>query len=121
MFYPAIIGFALCLLALLGLMVQLVRGRPWGLRARAMAFAVAVGAAWSVLGFVFVVDASPANWTAFRWGDLLRAAAWIGFVLVLLHERQPGEAAQARPGRYIVGACAVMAAAVVMGGLAPPA
>ena len=121
MFYPAIIGFALCLLALLGLMVQLMRGRPWGLRARAMAFAVAVSAVWSVLGFVFVVDASPVTWTAFRWGDLVHAAAWVGFVLGLLYERQPGETAQARPGRYIIGASTVMVAAVVVGGLAPPA
>jgi len=73
MFYPAIIGFALSLLALAGLMVQLMRGRPWGLRARAMTFAVAVSAVWSVLGLAFVVDASPMTWAAFRWGDLMQA------------------------------------------------
>ena len=121
MFYPAIIGFALSLLALVGLMVQLMRGRPWGLRARAMTFAVAVSAVWSVLGLAFVVDASPVTWAAFRWGDLMQAASWIGFVLVLLYERQPGETAQARPGRYIIGASTLMVAAVVVGGLAPPA
>ncbi|HEY6513232.1 MAG TPA: XrtA/PEP-CTERM system histidine kinase PrsK [Burkholderiaceae bacterium] len=120
MFYLAAIGFVLCLFALVGLMVQLLRGRPWGLRARAMAFAVAAAAVWSVLGLALVVAPGPGQWAAFRWGDLLRAAAWIGFVLVLLHERQPGDTTQARPGRYIVGASLVMMVSVVVGGLAPP-
>jgi hypothetical protein len=120
MFYLAAIGFALCLVSSIGLMVQLIHGRPWGLRARAMAFAVVASAAWSAFGVAFVLDASPLGWIALRWGDLLHTASWIVFVLVLLHERRPGEAARARPGRYIVGAATVMVVAVLVGGLALP-
>ena len=118
--YPAALGFALALFALLVLAVLLLRGPRWGLRAWAMAIAVATGAAWCALGLAFVVDPGGGRWTIFRWADLLRAATWIAFVLALLNERLPDEPSVEPRGRFVMTAAFLLIAAIVIGGLAAP-
>mgnify|MGYP001221643601 FL=1 len=113
-----VIGFALCLLAMLGLLVHLLRGPRWGLAAWTMAAAAVVCMAWSVCGLVFVINPAPGAWVVLRWADLLRAAAWVAFVLVLLRERGPAQADAPADGRFVAWAAFALLAAVGIGGLA---
>jgi len=115
----AAIGFALCLVAMLGLLVHLRRGPRWGLAAWTMAGAAAVCAVWSGCGFAFAIDPTPGYWAALRWADLLRAAAWIVFVLVLLREGGPGQTGLRADGRFVAWATFVLLAAVGLGGFVP--
>lgn len=118
-FYPATLGFALCLLAMLGLMVQLLFGQRWQRGAWAMALAIATCVAWSALGLAVLLDATAARWTVLRWADLLRAAGWIVFTLVLLRERHPDEPAPARSGRFPMAAAGLLVLAVLVGAMSP--
>lgn len=121
LFHPAAIGFGLSLVALLALLAQLLRGPQWGMRAWAMAIAVGISAAWSAVGLAYASNAGIVPWSIYRWGDLMRAATWVAFILVLLREQQPGETASDRPKRHGRGAAIALITAVVGGGLSPGA
>lgn len=115
----AAIGFALCIVAMLGLAVHLGRGPRWGLAAWAMAGAAFVCAVWAACGLAFAVDPTPGLWSALRWADVLRAAAWVAFVLVLLRERGPGQSGPRADGRFVAWATFALLAAIGVGGFVP--
>jgi hypothetical protein len=115
----AAIGFGLCLLAMLSLLLHLRRGRPWGLGAWALAANAVVCGAWSAGGLAFAVEPSAQGWTALRWADMARAAGWVAFVLVLLREGGSGPTGQRAGGRFVAGVGFLLLAAVGLGGLAP--
>jgi len=119
---PAAWGFGLALCALVALLTQLLVGQQHGgLRAWAFAIAAVTSAAWSAFGLAYVIDGGALLWSIYRWSDLMRAAAWIGFILVLLRERQPSMQPSARSGRFGLGAAIVLVTAIVVGGLFPGA
>src|SRR5262245_7508108 len=96
----AALGFLLCLLAMLALLLQLWYRPRRSMAAWAMAAAVCASIAWSACGFVFAIDPTPGRWAALRWGELLRAAAWPAFVLVLLQERSAERTEASARGRF---------------------
>ncbi|MCW5656106.1 MAG: PEP-CTERM system histidine kinase PrsK [Burkholderiaceae bacterium] len=114
------IGFGLCLLAMVALLVRLRRGPRWGLGAWALAGAAVVCIGWSACGLAFVIGPSPSKWAALRWADLVRAAGWVVFVLVLLREGGSVQAGQRSDGRFALWVGLGVVAAVGLGGLAPP-
>lgn len=113
------IGFGLCLVAMLSLLVHLRRGPRWGLGAWALAGAAVVCTAWSVCGLVFAIVPSQATWIALRWADLLRSASWVVFVLVLLRDGGSALGGRRSDGRFVAWVAFVLVAAVGLGGLAP--
>ncbi|HET7528030.1 MAG TPA: XrtA/PEP-CTERM system histidine kinase PrsK [Burkholderiaceae bacterium] len=117
----AALGFLLCLLAMLALLLQL-RHRPRrAMAAWAMAAAVVASIVWSACGLVFALEPTPGRWAALRWSELLHAAAWPAFVLVLLLERSTERSEVSGRGRFAALASAALLAAVCIGGLLPTA
>lgn len=117
--HVAAIGFGLCLVAMLGLLWHLRRGRPWGMAAWALAANAIVCVVWSACGLIFAVEPSPGAWIALRWADMLRAAGWVAFVLVLLREGRSEQMGERAGGRFVSAVAFVLLAAVGLGGLAP--
>ncbi|MCG3189993.1 MAG: Adaptive-response sensory-kinase SasA [Burkholderiaceae bacterium] len=114
------LGHTVCLLALAALFVQLLRGPRWQRGARAMAVALCISAVWSVCGIAYAAQPSLEGWSAVRWFELMRGAAWPLFILALLHE---GSAQKTRAGArsgftWIISAALI--ATVAVGGLAVP-
>src|SRR5687768_10074127 len=118
---PVALGHAACLLALVALLVQLLRGPRWERAAWAMAIALCVSAVWSVCGIAYALAPGPMRWNAVRWSELLRGAVWPLFILVLLHERPAEQVQIARRSRFAAFTAMALLVMVVVGGLVPPA
>lgn len=115
---PAL-GYGLCLAAMLALLVFLRRGPRWGLGAWALATAALVCAGWSALGLAFAIDPSAGLWRALRWAELVRAAAWIAFVLVLLRAGASEPGGPRAGGRFVAAVAFALVLATGIGGLVP--
>jgi len=115
------LGHAVCLLALVALFVQLLRGPRWQRGARAMAVALCISAAWAVCGIVYAAGPGSESWTAVRWFELLRGAAWALFILALLHEGQARTVRSEARSNFTPIIATVLLTTVVVGGLAVPA
>lgn len=109
----AALGYGVCLAAMLGLLVHLRSEPHWSPAARSMAAAAALTSLWSAGALLFAVAPSAGLWSAVRWADLLRAAGWIVFPLVLLRESGAGPAA-----RHAAPLVLLIFAAVAIGGIA---
>lgn len=111
------LAHTVCLLAVLALLIQLLRGPRWQRGTWALAIALGVSAAWTVCGIAFALGPSPGRWSALRSLELLRGAAWPVFILALLHEKpESGVGAAARSGVGWVMAIALLVT-VLLGGL----
>ena len=73
-----------------------------------MALAISLSAVWALCGIAYALVPSPARWSAVRWFELLRGAAWPLFVLVLLHEKPAQEAQTERRSGFTWIAAAVL-------------
>jgi putative PEP-CTERM system histidine kinase len=117
---PVALGHAVCLFALVALLVQLSRGPRWERAAWAMAGAICLSAVWSICGIAYALAPGPVRWSAVRWSELLRGAAWPMFILVLLHERPSEQIPIGRRSRFAAFAALLLVVAAAVGGLASP-
>jgi putative PEP-CTERM system histidine kinase len=118
---PLVLGHAVVLVVLVALCVQLLRGPRWQRAAWLMASAIGLSTVWALCGIAYALVPNPARWSAVRWFELLRGAAWPLFVLVLLHEKPAQEAQTERRSGFTWIAAAVLLLTVIVGGLAAPA
>ncbi|MFO1220711.1 MAG: XrtA/PEP-CTERM system histidine kinase PrsK [Burkholderiaceae bacterium] len=113
----AALGFGLCLVAMLGLLLHLRRAPQWLLGTWTMAVAASACAVWAAVGLAFAIDPSPGRWALLRWTDLARSAAWLSFALVLLMEGPRDAAGGGLRARSAAWAAVALVAAVGIGGL----